>query len=214
MRVKATASGRVARGRVPMASGALAVLGILGVLAGCGGSGPAPTVPSISQAAGGGTQAAGGSRGAQLHAAAQCIREHGIPGYADPVLTPGGAVYSDARSIEDASESAVNAARAACGTLMAEAGLTNPESEPPAPPQLVRAGVRAAECERRHGLPDIQDPSAHTLYTPGHGFGMQVSEIPAGGKLSHGFQQAARACHTLIAAEIRASTLSSLGNDG
>lgn len=33
-----------------------------------------------------------------MHTAAQCIRQHGIPAYSDPVLTPGGAVYSDSRS--------------------------------------------------------------------------------------------------------------------
>src|SRR5450759_4527341 len=48
------------------------------------------------------------------------------------------------------------------------AGL-NPGNEPPAPPQLVQAGVRAAECQRAHGLPDVHDPTANTPYTPGHG---------------------------------------------
>jgi hypothetical protein len=78
----------------------------------------------------------------------------------------------------------------------------------------VQAGVRAAECQRAHGLPHVQDPTARTPYTPGHGFGMSGSEIPSGGKLSHGFQEAAHACNSQITAEIRASTLSSLGSDG
>ena len=72
---------------------------------------------------------------------------------------------------------------------MARAGL-NPMHEPPAPPQLVQAGVRAAECMRAHGLPNDADPTANTPYTPGHGFGLGAGEVPAGGKLSHGFQQA------------------------
>ena len=188
----------------------LALLGVLG--AGCS-RGAAPAgVPSLASTGHSGA-AAGGSRSAQLHAAAQCIRAHGIPSYADPVLTPGGAVYSDRRSIQDASPSTQSAVRAACGSLLARAQL-NPQNEPPAPPQLVQAGVRAAECSRAHGLPNDRDPSVRTPYTPGHGFGLTAGEIPAGGKLSPGWQQAYHACGRLYAAEIRASTLGSLANDG
>jgi hypothetical protein len=188
------------------------MLALLGVLsAGCGGGAAPATVPSLSGASG--SHGAGGSRAADLHAAAQCIRQHGIPGYADPMLTPSGAVYSDRRSIQDAPQSVLGAVQAACGSVLARAQL-NPMHEPPAPPQLVQAGVHAAECMRAHGLPNDADPSANTPYTPGHGFGLSRGEIPAGGKLSHGFQQAIHACQRLDAAEIRASTLSSLGQDG
>jgi hypothetical protein len=188
------------------------MLALLGVLsAGCGGGAAPATVPSLSGASG--SQGAGGSRAGDLHAAAQCIRQHGIPGYADPVLTPSGAVYSDRRSIQDAPQSVLGAVQAACGSVLARAQL-NPMHEPPAPPQLVQAGVHAAECMRAHGLPNDADPTANTPYTPGHGFGLSHGEVPAGGKLSHGFQLAIHACQRLDAAEIRASTLSSLGQDG
>jgi hypothetical protein len=214
MKVQATISGRAVRGRLPRVSGTLAAAGVLGaLLAGCGGAGsPSAAVPSIGH--GGGAQAAGSGQSAKLHAAAQCIRQHGIPGYADPVLTSSGAVYSDARSFQNAAQSALNAVRAACGTLMTEAGLSDPESEPPAPPQLVEAGVRAAQCERAHGLPNVTDPTANSPYTPGHGFGFTGEEVPAGGKASHGFQEALHACRSLADAEIRASTLTNLGSDG
>jgi hypothetical protein len=187
----------------------LALLGVLSV--GCGG-GPAPaTVPSLSAASAG--HAGGSSRAAALHAAAQCIRGHGVPGYADPVLTPSGAVYSDSRSMQNAPPAVLNAVQAACGTLVARAGL-NPGNEPPAPPQLVQAGVSAAQCERAHGLPNVHDPTANSPYTPGHGFGLTGNEVPTGGKQSQGFQQASHACRAQIDAELRASTLSSLANDG
>ncbi len=193
--------------RIRAAVGSLAVLA---VCAGCGGGAAPATVPSLSAASG----AAGGSgnRAAELRAAAQCIRQHGVPGYADPVLTSGG-VYSDARSFQDASQAALSEVHAACGALLARAGL-NPENEPPAPPQLVQAGVRSAECARAHGLPTMKDPSARTPYIPGHGFSLSADEVPAGGKLSHGFQEAIHACGPQFGAEIRASTLSSLGHDG
>ena len=188
----------------------LAALGLLG--AGCSSSAASPAaVPSLSSA--GGSHSGGGNRATELHAAAQCIRQHGVPGYADPVLTASGGVYSDRRSIQDASQSVLDTVQAACGSVLARAQL-NPVHEPPAPPQLVQAGVRAARCMRGHGLPNDADPTANTPYTPGHGFGLSAREVPAGGKLSPSFQQAIHACQRLDAAEIRASTLSSLGQDG
>ena len=113
---------RVRWGRASVASGTLAVLGVLGVLlTGCGGNGPAPAaVPSLSQGSNG-TQATDSAHATKLHAAAACIRQHGIPGYADPVLTAGGAVYSDLRPIQNASDATLAAVQAACRTLMAEA---------------------------------------------------------------------------------------------
>jgi hypothetical protein len=177
------------------------------LLAGCGGSATSsPGVPALSQAAGQGAQGQSGSaRAAALHAAAQCIRQHGIPSYADPVLTASGQVYTDSRSMQDAPQPVLDAVYHACSALAAQAGL-NPGREPPAPPQLVEAGVRSAQCMRAHGLPNFKDPTAQSLYTPGHGFGISAGEIPAGGKLEP-------ACRALLDDEIRASTLASLGND-
>jgi hypothetical protein len=203
----------------PRTAGVAAALAAAIVLpvAGCGGQGSAsPAVPSLSQSAPGGQAAAGapgGARASALHAAAQCIRQHGIPGYSDPVLTPGGQVYTDSRSFEDVSQSVADAAEHACAALIATADL-NPMREPPAPPQLVQAGVLAAECLRAHGLPNVTDPAAQSNYTPGHGFGMTASEVPAGGKQSPVWQHASQACRAQLTAEIQASTLESLSNDG
>ena len=191
------------------------------LLAGCGGSATSsPAVPALSQGSpsqGARDQAptsqlSGSARAAALHAAAQCVRQHGVPSYADPVLTASGQVYSDSRSIQDAPQAVLNAAYQACSTLVARAGL-NPSREPPAPPQLVEAGVRAAECMRAHGLSNFRDPTAQSSYTPGHGFGISAGEVPAGGKLDPAYQAAASACRTLLDGEIHASTLASLGND-
>jgi hypothetical protein len=203
----------------PRAAGLAAALTAAVVLpvAGCGGPGSAPpSVPSLSQSAPGGQAAAGtasSARASKLHAAAQCIRQHGIPGYSDPVLTPDGQVYTDSRSFEDVSQSIADAAEHACAALIATADL-NPMDEPQAPPQLVQAGVRAAECLRAHGLPNVTDPTARSPYTPGHGFGMTASEMPSGGKQSPVWQHARQACAAQVNAEIQASTLASLGNDG
>jgi hypothetical protein len=203
-----TAPGPAAPATAALATAAVAA-GLL--LAACGGGAAPAAVPSLSHAAS--APAGGSSRASELRAATSCIRQHGIPGFQDPVLTPSGQVYSDQRSFQDASPATLSAVLAACGALMTRAGL-NPNNEPPAPPQLVQAGVAAARCVRAHGLPNMRDPTANSPYTPGHGFGISGDEIPAGGKLSHSFQEAYRACLRQVTAEIRASTLSSLASDG
>ena len=116
------------------------------------------------------------------------------------------------RSVSNAGDTALAAARQACATLLTQAALNlSPDTpEPPAPVALVQAGVRTSQCGRAHGMPQLKDPTANTLYTPGHGFGVDQSEVPAGGKNSAGFQQFRSACLTQINAEIAASTLSAL----
>lgn len=163
------------------------------------------------------------SRAAQLHAAAQCLREHGVPSYQDPVLTADGFVYTDARSIQDVGrnqsqaqqDALLNQLRQACGQLFTAAGL-QPDDESPAPPQLVQAGVRAAQCLRANGLPNYRDPTSQTDFTPGHGFGLSADELPnngALGKTDPTVQRAFTACRSLLDAEIAASSLSSLAHD-
>jgi hypothetical protein len=187
-----------------------ALLAAAVALAACGASGAAaPAVPSLGAVTG--TTTGGQGKAALVHAAAECIRHHGITRYQEPVVTPDGQVYSDTRSIQDAPQSAQDAADHACHSLATRAGF-DPTNEPPAPPALVAAGVKAAECMRANGLPNVPDPTAQSPYTPGHGFGVQGNAIPSGGKLSPAFQQAAGACRSLLDAEIRASTLSSLSN--
>jgi len=197
-----------------VAVGAATIAGLVGLVA-CGSSSPGgATVPTVggsvaSQAALGG--AGGGTRAVALHAAAECVRQHGIPNFSDPTVSPDGHVYTDTRSLENADESTRQAAQAACHDLIAAADW-NPDEQPPAPPTLVEAGVKAAQCMRTNGLPNYRDPTPETPYTPGHGFGLRDDEIPAGGKQSAGFQQAYQACGPLIAAEIEASRPDNLAN--
>jgi opacity protein-like surface antigen len=218
---------------------ALAVLAAL-VLSGCSSAQHGTGVPSLAGAGGGGAAGAGTAsasksgvsrprvgysttRVAQLHAAAQCIREHGVPSYADPVLSAGGYVYTDSRSIQDIGaqrsqadqQAMLDALRQACGQLFITAGLL-PDDESPAPPQLVSAGVRSAQCLRANGLPNMRDPNSESPFTPGHGFGLSADELPnngALGKQDPAVQRAFTACRSLLDAEIRASTLSSLAHD-
>jgi hypothetical protein len=222
----------------------IAAAAVAVALAACSSSHHSSGVPSLAGSGGGGAAAAGNStprsgdssssvsrprvgysttRAAQLHAAAQCIRAHGVPSYQDPVLTPDGYVYTDSRSIQDigrdksrAQQDAMqNAIRQACGTLFTTAGL-QPDDESPAPPPLVQAGVRAARCLRANGLPNYRDPTSSSEFTPGHGFGITADELPNNGRLGKTdptVQRAFIACRPLLDAEIAASTLQNLGHD-
>jgi hypothetical protein len=185
------------------------------LLAGCGRS-ASPGVPSLGGRSARPAGATGPARAAALHAAAQCIREHGIPTYQDPVLTADGHVYTDARSIQDADRNTrdtptLDTVRRACGQLVAAAGF-QPDDEAPAPPKLVAAGVKAAQCLRANGLPNYRDPTSSSPFVPGHGFQISSDEVPAGGKADPTVQRALQACRPLLDEEIRQSSLGNLAN--
>src|ERR1700736_4973097 len=108
--------------RTAVPAGALAALAL--ALAACGATGAAaPAVPSLGTVTGTTTGGQGTQgKAALVHAAADCIRQHGIPGYQEPVLTPDGQVYSDTRSIQEAPQSVQDAADHACHALVTRAG--------------------------------------------------------------------------------------------
>ncbi|WP_426520862.1 hypothetical protein ACPPVQ_09325 [Diaminobutyricibacter sp. McL0618] len=191
---------------------AAAVCALVVLLTGCT-AGTSSDVPHL----GGGSSHAAGSGHVQpdkLHAAADCIRSHGVPGYQDPVVDSSGHVYTDSRSIQNLSDAQGQAIEQACSSLITAAGFS-PADEAPAPPALVAAGVKAAQCLRANGLPDYRDPKSSTAFTPGHGFGLTADEIPnngALGKKDPSLQRAFTACRKLLDAEVRASSLSALAH--
>ncbi|HZX08369.1 hypothetical protein [Kribbella sp.] len=147
---------------------------------------------------------------AKLHAAAQCIRSHGIQNFNDPVLGATGQVFTDYRSLQDAPAGGLQNALSGCRQQL-RAATWNPETQPPAPAALIAAGVKAARCLRQNGLPAMKDPNARTTYVPGHGFGMNADELPPGAnKQTAVVQQAFHACRTLLDVEIEASKLDKL----
>jgi len=193
--------------------GTLSAGGVLGTLTACGHP-ASPTVPSLSGAprqSGTGGGDAGPARKDKLHAAADCIRQHGIPTYQDPVLTSDGHVYTDARSLQDASEATLKAVETACAAQISAAQF-QPDAQAPAPAAMVQAGVKAAQCLRANGLPNVKDPTSTTFFTPGHGFGLTQDELPAGGKQDPVVQRAFAACRSLLNEATRLSTLESLGH--
>jgi hypothetical protein len=171
-------------------------------LAGCSQNNP--------PAAGSGNSA---DRVAALHTAAECLRQHGITNFTDPVLGANGQVFTDRRPLDDAEgrqRGAADAAQNACRSQLGAANW-NPGQQPPAPPELVAAGVKAAQCLRQHGLTTYHDPTANTPYTPGHGFGIQPQDLPPGSdKGTPTVQTALDSCRSLLDAEIDASRLDHL----
>jgi hypothetical protein len=194
---------------------ALVPLLAFGVVTACGGSSPSASVPSIRHAnRGAGT--AGHNAGA-LHAAAQCIRDHGIPDYQDPVVGPGQVVYTDQRNLEKADRGVVTAAFDACRAQITAADF-DPSQAPHPPDQMVRDGVREAQCFRAHGLPNWPDPKPTDTFDPGHGFqvnGSAFAGAVAPGenpKQSSAFQGAIAACQREAEAVQRDSQLSNLAH--
>jgi hypothetical protein len=184
-------------------------------LASCGGSGSSAGVPSLHH-----DRSAAGSTGQNaraLHVAAQCLRVHGIPNYADPTVGPGQVVYTDQRDLEKVGDAVVQAAMSACRSVIGQANF-DPTQRPHPPARMVRDGVREAQCLRAHGLPNWPDPKPTDTFDPGHGF--QVTDaafagaVPAGTnpKASSVFQHAIEACQTEAQAVSSDSELSNLGH--
>ena len=188
---------------------------MLAALGACSASHHSATLPSLSGAAGTSGSGHSASQVAARHAAAQCVRTHGVPSYQDPVVTADGHVYTDMRSLHRLSAAQFGAIGRACGSRLTAAGFQL-NDEPPAPPQLVQAGVRTARCLRAHGLPNYRDPISATPFAPGHGFDMTPDELTNNGALGKGdpfAQRAFEACRREQYAEIAASTLQSLAHD-
>jgi hypothetical protein len=157
----------------------------------------------------GGDSSAG--RRARLHAAAQCIREHGVPGYPDPLLTADGFVYTDEVNLRELEEAEMTAIDTACGELIRAAQFSMKGQGPP-PPKVIQAGVKSAQCMRANGLPDYKDPTVDSRFVPGKGFGLDPSSLPAGGKADPTVRRALDACRAVLDAEAAASSLGNLGN--
>ena len=154
---------------------------------------------------------AGADRRTKLHAAAQCIRQHGAPNYQDPVLTADGYVYTDDVAMRDLSGDQLTALTNACQDLIHAANFAMRDQGPP-PPALIQAGVKSAQCLRANGLPNMKDPTAQSHFTPGKGFGLSPDEVPPGGKENPIFGRAIGACRPILDAEAAASSLGSLGH--
>ncbi|NMO50003.1 hypothetical protein HH310_02175 [Actinoplanes sp. TBRC 11911] len=154
---------------------------------------------------------ASAARRTKLHAAADCVRQHGAPNYQDPLLTSDGYVYTDDVALRSLDGPQLDAIETACQDLIRAASFSM-RDQGPAPPKLIQAGVRSAQCLRENGLPNFKDPTADRPFSPGKGFGLDPEAIPAGGKQNPTVMRALQACRKILDEEAALSSLGSLGH--
>ncbi|MHB8467848.1 MAG: hypothetical protein ACYDH6_00175 [Acidimicrobiales bacterium] len=164
---------------------------VLGVaIAACSSGSKSPTVasvgagPTTTASPDGGSSSGGDTPLAQGLAYSQCMRNHGMPNFPDPIPTPsGGYGYHMPRgsnAINPRSPAYV-AAQDACKSL-APQWWTGGQQLSPAQEQ---AWLTWAKCIRANGVPDFADPT----FAGGH-----VAINDGGGAGSAQLQAAERAC--------------------
>ena len=153
------------------------------------------------------------ARASALHAAAQCIRRTGIPGYADPG-TPPRTDRSTPTVAAIPGHRGPGSGNAAgdCAALIGDGGPGPRRAEPPCP-----AAARAVACgpPSTYGhWPAERQPTPRPGHrtTPGHGFGSDhPSEMPRALSRPRPASTPDEPAHAQLTAEIQASTMESLG---
>lgn len=142
-------------------AGGLAALVVMALLtAACGGGSP-----SASRTAGSTTHqsATTSSRTRARHLAGQCIRQHGIPNFPDPIVATSGPAKGkailDKQALRPVPNSVVTRAMAACQTALAQAGISGHTAGPTISTADQADYLRAAACMRSHGITDFPDPT-------------------------------------------------------
>jgi len=142
----------------------LVAIALVALLAsGCGGS----SSPSVAGAgtttlrgAVGSTNAASGSTPSETELQqntlkySRCMRANGVPNFPDP--NAGGGFAFQAGSGVDPSSPAFQAAQAKCRTLLPAGPAPGSQTHPST--QWLSQMEKAAQCMRRHGVPDFPDP--------------------------------------------------------
>lgn len=94
---------------------------------------------------------------------AQCVREHGIPNFPDPVVSDGNVSYG----ADDGTKAAVGAhpeAIAACKPIQDQISQTGGKNWQPTAADKVKL-LEFAKCVREHGVPEWPDPDADGKFT-------------------------------------------------
>jgi hypothetical protein len=133
---------------------ALALVAGCGALAGCGGGSHAAASASPSAM----SEAQMLVIGRQY---AQCIRDHGLPGFPDPQVVGGRLVMPAGDGGEDFKQELGNnqAAQDACGPILDQLPATVRHGEDHTPsPQELQQMTQFAQCVRENGIPEWPDP--------------------------------------------------------
>lgn len=95
-----------------------------------------------------------------VHTAAQCLRDHGIPNFPDPVLDAHGGLQVDDQLLKSLPAAVALAAENACKTQIDAAQAAAGTARPAATPQELQQATTFAHCMRQHGWPRFPDPDA------------------------------------------------------
>jgi hypothetical protein len=93
-----------------------------------------------------------------IHTAAQCIRDHGVPNFPDPVLDARGNMQIDRTILDNLPAAVQQTAQNACKSQINAAQQAAEPARPPATPAELASETRFAACMRQHGYPNFPDP--------------------------------------------------------
>jgi hypothetical protein len=134
------------------------------VFTACSGASSTPRVATASGATAGVHTTASASVTQLIHTAAQCLRDHGIPNFPDPVVDTHGNIQYDDQLIKSLPAAVSEAAQLACQTQINAAQSSASAARPPATPQEIQQATQFAQCMRQHGWPNFPDPDSHASF--------------------------------------------------
>jgi hypothetical protein len=184
------------------------------LVAACGGSSPnagvaqlGSTTGSTKSAAGAAPASGSGAPGAQALKYSACMRSHGEPNFPDPEISSSGASTSVRVRITPSSginpgSPAFKDAQQACKAFAPVEGKG--ESGPQLSTQEQAQVLQAVACIRKHGEPNVPDPSFA---------GGGVHLPPSVNTRSATFKAAEHACEYLIPSSLRAHGSESHGGE-
>jgi hypothetical protein len=146
--------------------------GLVAVAAACSGARSTPQVASAAGALHGTATSAPAGATQLVHRAAQCVRDHGVPNFPDPVFDAHGRLQIDDQLLKTLPSAVVQSIQQACQTQINAAQAAANAQQPPATPAELEQATRFAQCMRQHGWPNFPDPDAHGGFdtsTPGAG---------------------------------------------
>ena len=148
--------------RTPTIALPLAALAL--VLAACSGAASTPRVATATGATAGAHTTTPASATQLIHTAAQCLRDHGIPNFPDPVVDTHGNIQYDDQLLKSLPAAVSEAAQLACQSQINAAQSAVAAARPPATPQEIQQATQFAQCMRQHGWPHFPDPDSHAQF--------------------------------------------------
>jgi hypothetical protein len=142
----------------------LAVAAFVITATACSGSSPSAHVATATGATARHGPSAPVSVTQLIHTAAQCLRDHGIPNFPDPVVDTHGNLQYDDQLIRSLPVAVSEAAQTACQSQINVAESAVGAAQPAATPQEIQQATQFAQCMRTHGWPNFPDPDSHARF--------------------------------------------------